>query len=126
MRDESRRRSSPCRRSGLPCRAERQLRDRSSGGLTDDEGDCARDVGRGQGEDHNREKVEAICEGQRAGLVDPSLEAEDVLSLVTSMSMAWSPASPLIAASRDDAGELHERRREALRTAVRRAFSIGQ
>ncbi|WP_022892282.1 TetR/AcrR family transcriptional regulator [Agromyces subbeticus] len=78
------------------------------------------------GEDHNREKVEAIREGQRAGLVDPGLDAEDVLSLVTSMSMAWSPASPLIAAGPDDAGELHGRRREALRVAVRRAFSIEQ
>ncbi len=74
------------------------------------------------GHDHNREKIDAIRQGQRSGSIDGLLNPEDVLSLVTAMSMAWSPASALIAAGPADAGELHERRRRALAATVRRAF----
>ena len=75
------------------------------------------------GEDHNRGKVDAIREGQRTGRIDAGQDAEDVLSLMTAMSMAWSPASALIAAGPDDADDLHARRRIALASTVRRAFS---
>ncbi|MCK6068227.1 MULTISPECIES: TetR family transcriptional regulator [Microbacterium] len=77
------------------------------------------------GTDHNRLKIDAIREGQRAGSIDPTLDPHDVLSLVTAMSMSWSPASPLIAASASEPEELHARRREALASTVARAFSPG-
>ena len=75
------------------------------------------------GKDHNREKTDAIREGQRAGSIDPGLAPEDILSIVTAMSMAWSPASPLIAASANDPETVHTRRKSALVKTVRGAFS---
>ena len=75
------------------------------------------------GEDHNAAKTESIRAAQRSGAVDPTLDASDVQSLVTAMSMAWGPASAIIAAAPGDSDELHARRRAALAETVRRAFA---
>jgi AcrR family transcriptional regulator len=75
------------------------------------------------GNDHNRHKTDAIREGQKSGSVDPALDADDILSIVTAMSMAWSPASALIAASAHEPGTVHARRKRALVATVRGAFS---
>ena len=74
------------------------------------------------GLDHNAHKVEAVRKGQSSGAIATTPDPSDVLSLVTAMSMAWSPASPLIAASPRDPQEVHSRRREALKSAVEGAF----
>ncbi|MEW2068083.1 TetR family transcriptional regulator [Streptomyces sp. NPDC007346] len=72
---------------------------------------------------HDETKLRSIADAQAKGLVDPELPAAEVLSLVTAMSMTWSPASALYAASRDEAEAEHDRRRTALARAVRRAFA---
>jgi AcrR family transcriptional regulator len=68
-------------------------------------------------------KVSAIAAAQAAGDVDPAFDPTDILSMVTAMAMSWSPASLQIAASTDDADDVHDRRRAALATAVRQAFT---
>lgn len=75
------------------------------------------------GRDHNSHKVDAVRTAQEMGLVDASMDPVDILSLVTALSMTWSPASALIAADPNDSDAVHERRRAALRAAVMRAFS---
>jgi len=77
----------------------------------------------GDGADHNAHKVAAVATAQRNGFVDPDMDPVDVLSLVTALSMAWSPASPLLTASPADSPAVHERRRHALAAAVQRAFA---
>ncbi|MDX3850792.1 TetR family transcriptional regulator [Streptomyces sp. AK02-01A] len=74
-------------------------------------------------EDHDALKLRSIADAQRDGHINPALAPTDVLSLVTAMSMAWSPASVIIAAARDDADAEHERRKSALAETVRRAFA---
>lgn len=46
-----------------------------------------------------------------------------MLSLVTAMSMTWSPAGVMVTASKDEAEVEHDRRRTALARAGRRAFA---
>ncbi|GAA2682167.1 MULTISPECIES: TetR/AcrR family transcriptional regulator [Actinosynnema] len=73
--------------------------------------------------DHERRedgKLRAIAEAQAAGLVVPG-DPFDVMVLVISMSLAWSPVSTSYAASADEPAEAHERRRSLLRETVRRA-----
>ncbi|AXL90053.1 TetR family transcriptional regulator [Streptomyces sp. CB09001] len=67
-------------------------------------------------------KLRAIAEAQAAGRVRPG-DPFDVLALVIAMSMAWSPVSNVYAATADEPGDVHERRRALLRDAVRRATS---
>jgi len=71
-------------------------------------------------------RVSAIAAAQAAGQVDPTINPADILSMVTAMALSWSPASLQIAASADDGADLHDRRRAALATAVRRAFTRPQ
>lgn len=73
-------------------------------------------------DDPDAGKIAAIAAAQTAGRLDPAIDPADVLSMVTAMAMSWSPASLQIAASVDDADNLHDRHRTALATAVRRAF----
>ncbi|MEU4829104.1 TetR family transcriptional regulator [Streptosporangium sp. NPDC023615] len=68
-------------------------------------------------------KLRAIADAQDSGHIDPSLAPADVLSIVTAMSMTWSPASAVHAAHRDEDAAEHERRRRALSETVRRAFA---
>jgi AcrR family transcriptional regulator len=72
---------------------------------------------------YDRQKIASVADAQRAGLVDPGLDPQDVLALVTAMAMTWSPASALFAAARNDPAAEHARRRRALATAVRRSFA---
>lgn len=75
------------------------------------------------GINHDGHKLDAIRAGQQARHIDPSLDPADVLSIVTAMSMTWSPASVLIAANANEPHEVHQRRRDALRATVTRAFT---
>ncbi|MFJ7062172.1 hypothetical protein ACK8N7_01850 [Streptomyces griseobrunneus] len=65
----------------------------------------------------------SITDAQAKGLVDPEVPAAEVLSLVTAMSMTWSPAGVMVTASKDEAEVEHDRRRTALARAGRRAFA---
>lgn len=79
-------------------------------------------------EEHDARKRRAIAEAQRSGHVVASLSPADVLSIVTAISMAWSPAGPADGGSGDgdvDGGRddsEHARRRRALSETVRRAL----
>ena len=68
-------------------------------------------------------KTRTIREAQRNRRIVDSMDAADVLSLLTAMSMTWSPASAMIAATRTDPRSDHERRRAALRESVVRTFA---
>jgi hypothetical protein len=67
-------------------------------------------------------KVRAIAEAQDAGHIDPTLPPADVLSMVISLAMTWSPSSLTYTATTKDPDADHERRRAGLAEAVRRAF----
>ena len=71
---------------------------------------------------HDTSKLEAITAAQATGHIDPALDPSDVYALVTAVSMTWSPASVLVAASRDDAVAEHEHRRSLLADIVGRMF----
>lgn len=77
------------------------------------------------GVDHSAHKVAVVAAAQRDGHVDPTLDPADVLSVVIAMAMAWSPASILITAGPHEPEAVHERRRQGLAAAVRRAFAPG-
>jgi AcrR family transcriptional regulator len=68
------------------------------------------------------EKLQAIRDAEASGAISLQAEPFDVMAMVIAMSMAWSPVSNVYAASADEAESEHERRREFLREAVRRAF----
>lgn len=72
---------------------------------------------------HDDAKVQSIADAQAKGLIDSSLLPGDVLNIVTSMSMTWSPASAMYTASNDDPKADHDRRRQALARTVQRAFA---
>ncbi|HEX7304105.1 TetR family transcriptional regulator [Lentzea sp.] len=68
------------------------------------------------------EKLGAIAEAQRSGVVNPALDPGDVLAMVSTLALTWSPASLFFTATTADPDADHERRREALAQTVRRAF----
>ena len=70
----------------------------------------------------DREKLAAIADAQQAGAVVPG-DPFDVMAMVISMSMAWSPVSNVYAAHSGEDPAEHRRRREFLREAVRRAVT---
>ncbi|MGE2714447.1 TetR family transcriptional regulator [Mycolicibacterium litorale] len=72
--------------------------------------------------DPDAAKISAIAAAQAADHIDPAMDPADVLSMVTAMALSWSPASLQVAASVDDADDVHDRRRGALARAVRQAF----
>jgi AcrR family transcriptional regulator len=67
--------------------------------------------------------LDAIASAQAAGNVTDRYTPMEAYQLAISLSLTWSPASVLIAASRDDDPSEHERRREILRYAARHTFS---
>jgi AcrR family transcriptional regulator len=67
-------------------------------------------------------KISAIGAAQEAGAIAFDGDPFDVMALVISMSMAWSPVSGVYAATADEAEAEHDRRRAILRRAVERAF----
>lgn len=72
--------------------------------------------------DRDAEKVAAIAAAQDAGHIDPTMNAADVLSMLTAMALSWSPASLQFTAAADQPADTHRRHREALASAVRKAF----
>ncbi|WP_052863289.1 TetR family transcriptional regulator [Streptomyces niger] len=66
-------------------------------------------------------KLQAITQAQRDGRVVSSLQAEDLLALVTSMALTWSDVGPS-GTAQDTSPPDHERRKHALAETVRRAF----
>jgi AcrR family transcriptional regulator len=72
---------------------------------------------------HDDAKLAAIAQAQRDGHVDPSLHPADVLALVIALSLTWSPVSVTHAATAGDDAAEHDRRRQALAQAVRRAIT---
>ncbi|MFD2026402.1 TetR family transcriptional regulator [Promicromonospora aerolata] len=75
-----------------------------------------------EAERQDQEKLSAIAAAQAAGTVvagDPF----DVMAMVISMSMTWSPVSNVYAAHADEDPAEHRRRRDFLREAVRRAVT---
>ena len=74
-------------------------------------------------EGHDTHKLESIAAAQAAGLIEPSIEPHDVLGLVTALSLTWSPASVLHAASPGEPEALHEHRRRLLAGMARRMFA---
>ncbi|GAB3158977.1 TetR family transcriptional regulator [Amycolatopsis stemonae] len=73
--------------------------------------------------EESEKKLTAIADAQRDGLVDPALAPADVLAMVSTMALTWSPASLFHAATPADPEADHRRRRETLAETVRRAFS---
>lgn len=71
------------------------------------------------------DKLDAIAAAQAAGLIDGSLDPEDIYALVTAVSLTWSPASVLHTASAGEDESRHTRRREILAETVRRMFARG-
>ncbi|MHC1559409.1 TetR family transcriptional regulator [Actinomycetospora sp. C-140] len=71
-------------------------------------------------------KLDAVRAAQADGLVDPELAPRDVYSMVISLSMSWSPAATVIAASTADPDDEHARRRAALHAVATRAFRPGR
>ncbi|UJA21217.1 TetR/AcrR family transcriptional regulator [Thermoleophilia bacterium SCSIO 60948] len=69
------------------------------------------------------QKLAAIAAAQASGHVDASLDPGDVYALVTTLSMVWSPASVIVAASKSDPDPVHEHRRELLAEMARRMFA---
>lgn len=67
-------------------------------------------------------KLEAIAEAQREGIVREG-DPFDLMALVIAMSNAWAPASVVWAAHADESEEVHEARRELLRSAVAAAVA---
>ncbi|KAA0113949.1 TetR family transcriptional regulator [Mycolicibacterium sp. P9-22] len=74
-------------------------------------------------EDQTARKLQAIVDAQRSGHVDPELDPSDVLSIVTTMALTWSPASLFYAVTDGDPEADHDRRRRALAETVRRAVT---
>ncbi|MEU0465768.1 TetR family transcriptional regulator [Amycolatopsis sp. NPDC006131] len=67
-------------------------------------------------------KLRAIAEAQAAGKVVPG-DPFDIMALVIALSMAWSPVSNVYAATAEEPGDVHDRRRALLRETVRRAVT---
>lgn len=71
---------------------------------------------------HDDGKDDAITLAQEQGHVVAGLRPADVYALVIAMAGTWSPISATTTASPGDDGAEHDRRRAALRGAVRRAL----
>lgn len=74
--------------------------------------------------EHTAQKYEAVASAQQAGRIDPAIRPADVYSLVIALSLTWGPSSVTYAASREDRGAEHARRRALLERVVARAFSV--
>ena len=68
------------------------------------------------------DKLESIAAAQRSGHIHPDVAPGDVLALVSTLALTWSPVSLYHVASPADPEGDHARRRAALAETVRRAF----
>lgn len=71
-------------------------------------------------------KLSSIADAQKAGAVVSGVEPFDVMAMVITMSMAWSPVSNVFTASKAEPRGIHDSRRAFLRHAVMRAVSPGK
>lgn len=76
-------------------------------------------------EHYDDRKLSAIAEAQAAGRVRAG-DPFDIMAMVISMSMAWSPVSNVYAASSQEPDGVHDRRRALLRDCVRTVTAAGQ
>lgn len=76
-------------------------------------------------EHYDDRKLSAIAEAQGAGRVRAG-DPFDIMAMVISMSMAWSPVSNVYAASSQEPDGVHDRRRALLRDCVRTVTAAGQ
>ncbi|MFG2601365.1 TetR family transcriptional regulator [Streptomyces sp. NPDC048462] len=76
-------------------------------------------------EHYDDRKLSAIAEAQAAGRVRAG-NPFDIMAMVISMSMAWSPVSNVYAASSQEPDDAHDRRRALLRDCVRTVTAAGQ
>ena len=67
-------------------------------------------------------KLAAIAREQRTGAVSDDFTPGEIHEMVIALALTWSPISLTTAAAPADAEREHDRRRSALRNAVRRAF----
>lgn len=74
-------------------------------------------------EDETNRKLQSITDAQSRGQINASVDPADVLAIITTMALTWSPASLFHAATNDDPEADHARRRTALAETVRRAFA---
>ena len=72
--------------------------------------------------EQTEKKLAAISGMQREGRINPALDPEDVLAMVSTLALTWSPVSLFFAATPTDPVADHERRRQALAETVRCAF----
>ncbi|UPK74121.1 TetR family transcriptional regulator [Nocardioidaceae bacterium SCSIO 66511] len=73
-------------------------------------------------EDHDAKHRDDIARAQAAGTTREDLDPADIWSLLISIAATWAQNSITAVASAADPGELHERRKRALETAVREMF----
>ena len=71
---------------------------------------------------HDGPALARLFEAQARGVLVDDLEVEDLWSMLIALCGTWAQASLTVAASAEDPVEVHDRRRAALATAVRRAF----
>lgn len=67
-------------------------------------------------------KLAAIAREQRTGAVSDEFTPGEIHDMVIALSLTWSPISVTTAATPADPERVHDRRRDALRNAVRHAF----
>ncbi|MTD14735.1 TetR family transcriptional regulator [Nakamurella sp. YIM 132087] len=68
-------------------------------------------------------KLDVIAAAQAAGTVRADADPFDVMAMVISMSMTWSPVSNVYAATAEEEEHEHQRRRTLLHDTVTRAFA---
>jgi len=68
-------------------------------------------------------QLDKIAAAQQRGTVRADLEPFEVLSMILSLSMTWSPASLTYTATADESRAVHEQRRQTLVAAAERLFS---
>ncbi len=76
----------------------------------------------GHGEGHDANKLGAIAEAQRDGIVDPTFTSQEVFMFVVAIANTWAPVNVTVAASREDGEAEHARRRSVIAEVVSRAL----
>ena len=74
---------------------------------------------------HDGPALARLLEAQVAGSLVDDIEVEELWSMLIALCGTWAQASLTVAAEAAEPAEVHERRRRALATAVRRAFVTG-
>lgn len=75
-----------------------------------------------RGPDHDRAKLDALADAQRRGVLVDDITPEDMWSMIISLAATWAQSAIIHVADTDEDTEIHDRRKAALASAVRRAF----